>query len=80
MFSQFVFVLKINNQASFSPFGPHDISVLVEETSATNPGSRWAGSLVLYFFPRNDTRVTAYNVALLVYHSCCLRQGSGGIV
>ena len=32
MFSQFVFILKIKNQASFSPFGPHEISVLVELT------------------------------------------------
>ncbi len=32
MFSQFVFVLKIKNQASVSPFGPHEISVLIELT------------------------------------------------
>ena len=32
MFSQFVFALKIKNQASFSPFGPHEISVLIELT------------------------------------------------
>ena len=32
MFSQFVSVLKIKNQASFSPFGPHEISVLIELT------------------------------------------------
>ena len=32
MFSQFVFVLEIKNQASFSPFGPHKISVLIEFT------------------------------------------------
>ena len=32
MLSHFVFVPKIESQASFSPFGPHDISVLIELT------------------------------------------------
>ena len=32
MFSQFVFVLEVNNQASLSLFGANEISVLIELT------------------------------------------------
>ena len=32
MFSQFVFVLKIKIKQAFPPFGPHEISVLIELT------------------------------------------------
>ena len=32
MLSQFVFVLKMRIKQAFSPFGPHEISVLIELT------------------------------------------------